>query len=96
LVFLGLCSEKGLEGREFLFGAFNILQGSLRNNHPFMASCMCVHSRTVCFFPKMAISEKILILFRSPLNGYLSFLCVNQVPCRYIMFFKILKTDIYM
>jgi hypothetical protein len=46
----------------------------------------------------MAISEKILILFRRPLNGEMVYMSafMNQIPyiSRYIMLFKILKSGI--
>jgi hypothetical protein len=41
-----------------------------------MASLICVISKTACFSPKMAIAEKILILFRSPLNREIVYMSV--------------------
>jgi hypothetical protein len=58
---------KGLNGRDF--GAINILQGSLVNNFSiYDKPYVCISYKTVSF-SKITISEKILSLFRSPLNG---------------------------
>jgi hypothetical protein len=61
------------------FGAFNILQGSLVNNYSIYGKLNIFNSKTACFSPKMAISEKILILFRSPLNEEMVYMSVFMI-----------------